>query len=487
MRVSKSKVALLSAAVAASLISTAANAQLNVNTGATPVTYAQELTIPAGGLLIGGAVSSQVTGQLGFGASATDNRYIRLDFTNATFNVAAPDAGMTVTGATATRVFGGQAGTSFVVYQLTSTAGIADSAVFTWQPIASQFKLTAAQTVQVRYTLHETATSSQLGQTGAAILVNGTPRDYIRFAPVLAFSMAAPQTELIAATTTPTPFTAFCNNGAGPGLPGTAGCAASATDLLGIVGTVATYGLVNTTTLDANNNAITLLATVLASATIDVTSDATTFPTGSTYGFTANTANCSALGAGGVLGGTPAGTVVTYTLPVTGTGFAATPATALCGQVTGTTAVSTQSFSGLFKPVAAAGYTVANANAGTIGTWRRDGTELQTPWFAFSQANYNTRFFFMNTGTQAAPCTTRLISETGNTLTAGTGASFTIPAGGQIQVTTADLVASATGAGRAAAVFNCLAPTQFIQGRFVVTSNVNGSFDTGHLMRPGTN
>jgi hypothetical protein len=480
MRVSKNKVALLCAAVAATF-AVGAHAQVNVNTGATPVTYASELTIPAGGLLIGGTAATSVTGTLGFGASTSDNRYIRLDFGGATLNVAAPAMGMTVTGATATRVFGGNPGESFVVYQLTSTGGIDLNATFAWQPSASQFKLTAPNTVTVLYTLHETAQSSQLGATGAAVLIRSSVRDYIRFAPVLAFSMTSPQTELIAATTLPTPFTAFCSGAAGA--PGTAGCAASATDLLGIVGTVGTFGLANTTTLDATNTPITTLATVLGSASIAVSSTATTFPAGSTYGFTANTTNCAALGAGGALNG--AGTTVTYTLPITGTGF--TGATTLCGQVSGTSTVATQTFNAVYTPVAAAGYTVTAAQANNIGTWQRDGTELQTPWFAFNQANYNTRFFFMNTGTQPAPCTTRLLSETGNTLVAGAGASFTIPAGGQIQVTTADLITSATGAGRAAAVFSCLSPTQFIQGRFVVTSNVNGSFDTGHLMRPGTN
>ena len=95
----------------------------------------------------------------------------------------------------------------------------------------------------------------------------------------------------------------------------------------------------------------------------------------------------------------------------------------------------------------------------------------------------------MNTGANAATCTSTALAENNNTLTAGSAATtgFTIPAGGQVAVLATDVVSAATGAGRAAVRFVCLAPTANIQGRYVITDTTSGALDSGQLMRPGTN
>lgn len=500
MRVMKNKATLLSLAVAGLFAASAAQAQVNLDTGLGAPVFASELT--AANLTAGGAPVT-VTGKINFGVSTGQLRYVRYDLSGATFATVVVAADLTTANQTPSVVLGGQVGDNFVVFEITATgAGILATQLNTWVPSAGNIKFATGTTVGVRYTLHETAVSAGGTVSGGANTNSGRLVDesatLIKFTKVVSFTMAGSTPEIVAATTT---FTKFCFTAPNTGVPGTSGCAATSTDQLAMVGSIANYGLVDVTHLDATSTAITGLATVISAGTLTATTSASTFQTAGTAGFILSTNNCAAIGAGGALNAGKS--IITYTLPaptaaqsVIGTGGGT--ATALCYGVDGTTAILDQTINGSFNPTytAAYGQGVTPASQGQIGQFVRDGVELQAPWFTIGGTGsaYISRFFLTNTGASAVTCQVTLFGETGNTITANTtpnaqgnsAAGVTVPAGGQVSVTGQDLVTSVSGLARLAVRFTCPAPSTTMQGRYVVT-HTSGAVDSGTLLRPGTN
>jgi hypothetical protein len=485
MRVSKNKVVLLSAAVA-SLFATAAQAQLNLNTGANPVRYASEIAFPTGGTTLTIPAASVVSVGLGFGFSNGQDRYVRFDLpSGVTWGAALTAASLTTAGGTVLPAGiivsqGGTTADSFVIFQLTGgAAGVPFTE--TLKLTIPSVKLPTATSVPLTYTLHETGISAQ-GGTPVARLFGPVTANLITFTPAINVVASTATTETISATAS---LFKFCDGGAG--LPGTANCAATATDLIALVGGVATYGWNLGPILSLAGVDLTLgadLTAVLTAATVSATGDlAGTTAAGFLTQASAAALACPTVGASG----TRTATAATYT---TGTALlAAGSSYALCVTANGTSVLPAQSFTGSFNPTYAAGYAGAARSLGTIGTWTRDGAELQSPWFSFGGTRYISRFFFMNTGANPATCTATPLAEMGNTLTTGSAVTtgFTIPANGQVAVLATDVVSAATVAGRAAVRFVCLAPSVNIQGRYVITDTTSGSLDSGHLMRPGTN
>jgi hypothetical protein len=485
MRVSKNKVALLSAAIAATF-ATAANAQLNLNTGANPVRYASEIAFPAGGTTLTIPAASVVSVTLGFGFSAGQDRYVRFDLpAGVTWGAALAGTNLVTTGGTTSNIQVSQGGTtadSFVVFQLTAAAGgVAPAEVL--KLTVPSVKLPAAANVPLTYNLHETAISAAgTTPTNTTRLVGPVTANLITFTPAINVVAATATNEIVSATTS---LLKFCAGMAGA--PGTANCDAASTDLIALVGGVATYGWNTGPILSLAGVDLTLGAdftAVLTAATVTATGDlGATTAAGFLTQASASPLACPTVGASGAR----TATVATYT-----TGTALLPAGssyALCVTANGTTVLPAQSFTGSFNPTYAVGYAGAARALGTIGTWSRDGAELQSPWFSFGGTRYQSRFFFMNTGALPATCTATPLAETGNTLTTGSAVTtgFTIPAGGQVAVAATDVVSMASVSGRAAVRFICLAPSLNIQGRYVITDTVSGAIDSGHLMRPGTN
>jgi hypothetical protein len=514
MRVSKNQVTLLSAAVAA-LFAVSAQAQVTLTAAGTNVpaaSYASEIAFTAPVTFATGATQN-ATGVIGIGASGGQNRYYRFDLTNATFaanstafaigtglltgGTSAPllaPVYATPTGSNVTLV---ASGTNFVVYQATAVpAGIAVTDSFAF---VGSYILPAATSARLTMTTHETLVSATtqpnvtLLQTLSATVVN--------FAATLSFAMNSVKTETVAATTN---FTKFCDNGVPvvAGSPGTAGCSSTATDTTAILGGIDRYGITagRLTVLGAPITDMNTIATAGSLAVSSVGSDFTN-TTAVGYGALAD-GNCGTALLGTVTVGTfptlgagvinTAKTLVTFpsTMGVGTTNVAAggTVNRALCATMNGTSNIPAQTFNGVLTTTPNTGYTASTVTATGIGAWVRDGAELQSPWFSFGGTRYVSRFFFMNTGSSAAVCIPTTLSETGNVLTAGTaGTGFTIPAGGQIAVSASEIVASATGAGRAAVRFACAAPSASIQGRYVITDTLNGALDSGTLLRPGTN
>ena len=529
MRVSKNQVTLLSAAVAA-LFAVSAQAQTPTLTAAgtnvPAASYASEISFAAA-VLFGTTATQNAVGTIGIGASGGQNRYYRFETTGATIiggstamaigngaltsgsattaPVVVAPAYFVATGSNVTLV---ASGSNFVVYQVTAVAGgIAVSDLFAF---VGAYSVTAASAARLTMTTHETLVSATtqpnvtLLQTLSATIIN--------FGATLNFGMKAVNTETAAATSN---FNKFCDGAASnpptaAGSPGTAGCASAGTDAIGILGAIDRYGI-TAGRLTSAGVAITDLVTIATAGSLVVTSVGGDFTnvTGVGYGAAAD-GNCATPGIAAIpvatfptlnaLAGTlgigavnAAKTTITFgsAIAVGATNVAAanTVNRGLCATLNGTTNIPAQTFNATLTTTPVAGYTASTVVGTGVGSWVRDGAELQSPWFSFGGTRYVSRFFFMNTGGTAAQCTAINLAETGNTLTGGsaTTTGFSIPAGGQVAVLATDVVTAATGAGRAAVRFACAAPSAAIQGRYVITDTLSGALDSGALLRPGTN
>ena len=533
MKVSKNKVALLSLAVAGLFAASAAQAQVTLTAAGTNLpaaSYASEIAFPVAGATFQTGVTQNTTGVIGIGASGGQNRYYRFDVSNATMASSAfaignpggappyavPPALATpgnsvgpVTPAflnpTATNVTIVASGTNYVVYQATAVAGgiaVSDNFAF-----VAAYTLPIAASAKLTMTTHETLVSATT-QPNVTLLqtLSGT---VISFLPALNFSMNNAKSEVIAATSTPTAFTRFCNEASltpagAVGSPGTAGCANSAIDSTAIMAGVSAYGL-NAGRLTLAGVVITDVNTFSTGGTLVVTPVGSTFANAASVSFgSIADGNCNPaavvqlgatfpqLGAATILPVTFATSSFAFTTAVgtTNPGGAATFNRAVCSTVNATSNVPGQTFNTVFTSTPNGAAYIADVISTTgAGVWVRDGAELQSPWFNFAATGFISRFFFMNTGTAAAHCTSIALGELNSVLTAGSAATtgFDIPAGGQVAVLSTDVVTSSTGLSRAAVRFNCAAPSASIQGRYVLTNVATGSIDSADLFRPGSN
>ncbi len=481
MRVSKNKVTLLSLAVAG-LFATAAEAVVNIDTGATAATYAKEISTLAGVSNVANALD--VTGKLGFGIAINQTYFVRFDLTNATFNAVVPSGPTGFSGTPAFTgsavVLGGQVGDSYVIIQISDSATAHLSTdTFTFATPAIKFTTTGTS-VGVQYRLFQDQASAA-GINGVPITNDGRKlvdksQILINFKSAIDTTFAGARTEYEAATTN---FTKFASDLVvpGSGAPGVAGQAAAATDLIAVMGTIATYGLASGVILDATGTPLANINQVLAagSSTSTTTNFVGGFIAGAPSGYTANTFNCAAVGAGGT---TTAAKVTFATSNV-----ALTAPTSLCYQTNGTTTLVDQDISGQFNYVYNAGYAgPANTTPVVVGLWRRDGVELQSPWFT-TTTGYISRFFLTNTGSVDAQCSINTWNAAG-TVTP-TVASVTVLAGTQLLVPATSALPT-TPSGPYATRFVCAAPSSAMQGNYVLTTP-NGSVAIGGMIRPGTN
>lgn len=476
MRVSKSKVTMLSLAVAA-VFATSAQATVNLDTGLTAATYAKEISSLVGVTNVANVLD--VTAKLGFGVVATQDRYIRFDLTGATF--AAPIVIGTNLVATpvfnsSTVVSGGQVGDAYVIFQVNGAGQLATD-TFTFAIPAIKFASTSTN-VNVQYRLFQDAASAN-GVAGVPITNDGRllankTGTLVGFKSAIDTTFAAARTEYEAATTN---FTKFADGGLGA--PGVAGQAAAATDLIAVAGTIATYALASGVILDATSTPLVNINQVLAatSKTVLTTNATTGFSTTGTAGFTSNTLNCAVLGTLGTVAAT--GANIGYATGNT----ALTSATSLCYQTDGTTNLVDQDISGSFNYVYQAGYSgAASTTPQVVGLWRRDGVELQSPWFT-TTTGYISRFFLTNTGSVDAVCSIKTWNAAGTVTPSVT--SVTVLAGTQLLVPAVSALPT-TPSGPYATRFICAAPSVSMQGNYVLTTP-NGSVAIGGMIRPGTN
>ena len=485
MRVSKNKVTLLSLAVAA-LFATAAQAAVNLDSGFTTPVYAKEIlgtvVVPNTGNVL------DVTAKLGFGLVASQDRFFRFDLTNGTFGAIVTNTFLvgSVPFPNITVVNGGQAGDAFVIFQVNGSGQLATDS-FTFQIPSVKFTSTASN-VGIQYRLFQDAASAN-GIGGVPITNDGRKLadksgSLVSFVSAINASFAPARTEYIAATTN---FVKFCS-GVTAGAPGTAGCSNAGTDPLAVAGTIATYTLTLPAPLDATSTPLLNIGQVItAASTAQLTTNFTggfqTTASGAAAGYILNTLDCAALGAGGaiqvpVLPATVA-TKITYAIGST----QATSPTSLCYQVNGTTSIVDQDISGTFNYTYQAGYGgAASTTPGVVALFRRDGVELQSPWFTTTNG-YISRFFLTNTGSIDITCNVITWNSTGAVVP--TTPTVTVLAGTQLKVDAASALPAAP-SGPYATRFVCAAPSSVMQGNYVLTSP-SGSVTIGGMIRPGTN
>jgi len=141
----------------ASSLAAPAYAVVNVDSNTGVNQYANEL-IDVASLIFDSAASANydITGDVGFGASDGDQRFIRFDLINSTFETGLMDADLTVdNGTNLTVAQGGLPGDSFVIYSVTADApGIAQTDDFTLD--IPDLDPSSKATGQVTVTVYET-------------------------------------------------------------------------------------------------------------------------------------------------------------------------------------------------------------------------------------------------------------------------------------------------------------------------------------------
>lgn len=129
----------------------------------------------------------------------------------------------------------------------------------------------------------------------------------------------------------------------------------------------------------------------------------------------------------------------------------------------------------------ATGADVTLAGNGSWWTWSANAIQLISPYFS-NDGSHVTRFVILNTGATAATYSTTCYAETGNTMTAGAGASGSLVSG--TNVITASDVCTFSGAPRGSMVFTINAPAGNIKGTYNQYNTTSGATSFGPMERP---
>jgi hypothetical protein len=458
MKVSN-KVTLLGAAVAA-LFATAASAQLVLPSSNPTVAqvngkiFARELSA---GTQLGGPIT--VSTILGIGMSGSQDRYVKITLANATFNSALTNTNFAVAGINAQIAIGGQAATSSVIYQLTSTAGnnINDAAVFN---MATGVNVTStASAATVTYEVYEF-----LNQANASPAV--TPL-YSRNATIASFSPAVALTNSFGSVVTSTASAASSYlNVSNSANATTAGALATravvGSVVLAVPSTTGTGNCTNAPCLADGVTAATIGAIVNTAATTNSLSIAGDFGAAS-----------SAASVSTALVGETASAITgsSATLPLL-TGSAAA-VIRLRYALNGTTALPVSTYSTTANLTAQTGYTVGALGPVQTGFIDRDGSQLDSPWVT-ATPGFISRFFLLQTTPAAVPYTVTVRNAAG--LVTGGTLTGSLVGGRLTQITMASLLPADTTAfpGPYQVTFNIAANLPQVQGTYVLTAP-NGS------------
>ncbi len=393
----------MSSAVLAAM-APAAFAAVNLDDGTGSVNYAKELVTPGATALAGGVVD--VTATLGFGVSNGQTRFIRYDLTNAKFGAAVGVGDLGMANTTATISQGGAAGSTFVIFQITATADIAQNVVVSFASGTPGLVIqSAGSPVQMAYSLYEDAPSAAAGGPGGRLNSNFAARTVAGLVTGLAFSTTMNTTTVdVAATPSYTQFT-------GP-------------TSVAQIGTVSLDAAANV--FVPNGGAVTYADLVAAGTSLVLKGDFSAAVTPST------TSTGVFLGQDGAGCGV-AGTAPTPATPVGGAAIFvtnATPAAAkpLCFTVPANNAVAipAQTFTVEADITAAAGSTTADLAAIDAGKFIRNGLVLKAAFAETTSASgVSSSVTLNNTSALPAPYT---VSCLVNSAGAKVGKPGTVPA-----------------------------------------------------------
>lgn len=398
------------AAAVLSFLSSGAMAVVNLDDGTGSSNYAKELVTPAVTALTGAPVN--VTSTLGFGVSNGQTRFIRYDLTNAKFGAAVAVGNLVMANTTATIAQGGGAGSTFVIFQITATADIAQSVTVAFNSGVPGLVIQAAGSpVQMAYSLYEDAPSAAAGGAAGRLNGNYAAQTVAGLVTGLAFTTTV-NTSTVSVNAVPT-YTKFA--------PGTT--------------TLATIG--NVSLVAANN--VLVPATGAQVVYTDLVGAGTALVLKGDFGAAEAPSSSSTgvfLGPDG--GGCVAGTAPTPATPTDTATFAtnATPVAGrdLCFSVTAgnTVKIPAQDFTVAADITPAAGATTADIGAIAAGTFIRDGLVLKASFAETSGVSGVSRAVsLVNTSGNPAPYTVRCIVNSPNPVN---GTAGTVPANSATRV-----------------------------------------------------
>lgn len=424
------------------------------------VTYAKELNFNgnAGGTaIVGGAPGGGAGGMgtastpLGFGVSATQNRYVQIKLsTNASFSAAVANGDLqdvTTAFNNVVVVSGGAVGDQCVVFQVTGAAAghpAADTIEWTTPSVNVTSNMT---NVSATYTLHETATSASCSTGNNSTILSAPVTGPIA---IMADSFTwdgTDYTETAAVANSYKKFIAVPN------------------DLYG--------GLTElTVTLGANMKAdgMTPVAAtdLISGALLTVNGD---FSAGDPH-LTLSGGNCDNAG-------WTAGTHPT-TLSATQAQWTLTPAQVgalndqfVCYQANGTAAIAISDYQELLSLTALAGVNISNPPALAKGHVIHDGTTLKVPYVAAGVSGQTARVTLTNTGTSTVGYEATCY---GNGLATGTSATGNIPAQSAVVLPLTGLCnAAQLSSKRGSIIFNISAPVGQVIGSYAQWNTTDGS------------
>ncbi len=450
------KFAIKSIAIAASALC-AGGAWASVNLDAVPqapTAFASELNYTAVAPSVGITGALVVTTKLGFGVSAAQDRYVRIDLTGAKLAVAsaAPNAPVGAPAfANSVLVQGGAIGETYAIYQITAAAGgstAGDVVTITLPNLA--VPAGNAAPVNVTYTLYETATAAVANAPGTNLYQNAG--SVAVFKKALQFKLTPGENTAIVAEA----YKKFTGASVGPVTIGSFDYGVTA----GVAG--------------ANGAPVALAALVTPPSTATFTGD-----------FGATAAAGVYVDAPGCAG--PGLPVVLNLAKTSGTlALGGALAADLCYKVTGTKVLPIQTIKAALAVTPAAGSNAASVDAAAIGSILHDGTELQWP-IVQQPGGWLPRIVLTNTGGSDAPFEANTTAAPGSSITANASIKGTIPAGGQVIIEGAAMPQFAGGAGRGFTVVNVAAPNTTIQGAFSLANPITGAVTNNGMIRPGTN
>lgn len=141
----------------------------------------------------------------------------------------------------------------------------------------------------------------------------------------------------------------------------------------------------------------------------------------------------------------------------------------------GKNAIPAGSYKAAVTLTAASGFAVTSPAEATIGSIRRDGSQLLIP-LAQSAGGYITRFSLVNRHTVDAPYTVEIIQEGGGTATvSGAAAGGTLKAGSTTVVDLTGVAQTNAFTGRGALLITIEAPNGTVRGTYQVTNISSGA------------
>lgn len=433
-------------------MSGAAFANITLDPDAGAKTYASELVsngiaISDDGLDLGHA--------LGFGVSATQTRFLRYDLTNATFSgtVVPSDLLIAAPGATVAVSTGGAANGSFVIFQITASGDLPQSAAVALalgSGGANGIKVTnVASSATIQYRLYETATAAVAAGTPLA----AADGPLANFASGLALTPST-ITTTADVTSSPAPYAKFKTTGTHPGI----------TNVLAKVGNVIygpVIGVVNLAGVQISQPELVAAGTKLVVSGLDL-SALSTIATNKL--FLDNGDECATSSLESINKTSTTAEFVTNT-----TAFNVIPGRNVCFTANGTTPIAVQDFTVAASVVPATNTTTANIAAKALGAFDHDGTVLKVP-FSQGTAGQTTFINLANMGSVDAPFTTRCFTGPG-TGAPTAGVVATVLAGNTKKLKSTDLLCAA---GTNAVEFTLAVPSGTVVGTFVRQNNTTG-------------